>query len=132
MRVHTYSSIVLGKLCIPAVNDSKGEGFIHIQDFIFSHLSCGAAKLKLVEMIAVRGCCNMTQVSVVAPLANPMLGIFILFYFIIFMPLLLSIRADPYVRHYILSLLASSDLSALLYSIFALASAPKHEVGLPS
>ena len=38
----TYSYIVLGKLCIPAVNDSEGEGFIHIQ-YLISHLSCGAA-----------------------------------------------------------------------------------------
>jgi len=38
----TYSSIELGNLCIPAVNDSEGEGFIHIHYFI-SHLSCGAA-----------------------------------------------------------------------------------------
>src|SRR5882724_2390087 len=42
----TYLSIVLGNLCIPAVNDSEGEGFIHIQYFIFSHLSYGVAKLK--------------------------------------------------------------------------------------
>jgi len=27
----TYSSIVVGKPFIPAVNDSEGEGFIHIQ-----------------------------------------------------------------------------------------------------
>src|SRR5882724_9881867 len=32
----TYLSIVLGKLWIPAVNDSEGEGFIHIQYFMFS------------------------------------------------------------------------------------------------
>ena len=39
----TYSSIVLGTLCILAVNDSEGGGFIHIQYYLISHLSCGAA-----------------------------------------------------------------------------------------
>jgi len=52
---HTpYSSIVLGKkLCIPAVNDSEGEGFIQSSTTCFSLVLC-----------------NMTQVSVVAPLAT--------------------------------------------------------------
>jgi len=48
---------------------------------------------------------------------------------LLLLPPLLSVRADPYVRHYIHYLLDSSDLSALLYSISALDSAPKCEWG---
>src|SRR5882724_8463112 len=59
-------------------------------------------------------------------------SIFFLYFYIFLLPPLLSVRADPYVRHYIHYLLASRDLSAPLYSISALASAPKHEVRLPS
>ena len=35
----TYGTILLGKLRIPAVNDSKGEGFIHIR-YVPFHLLC--------------------------------------------------------------------------------------------
>src|SRR5882724_11890837 len=70
----TYSSIVLGTLCIPAVNDSEGEGFIHIQYFILSSVLWCCKAQTGVPMVAFWGCCNMTQVSVVAPLANQMLG----------------------------------------------------------
>src|SRR5882724_4515749 len=37
--------LLLGKLCIPTVDKSEGEGFIHIQ-YLISHLSCGATTLQ--------------------------------------------------------------------------------------
>jgi len=70
----THLSIVLGKLCIPAVNGSGGEGFIHIQ-YLFSLICLVVLQSSTdVAMVAVWGCCNMTQVSVFSLLANPMLG----------------------------------------------------------
>ena len=55
---------------------------------------------------------------------------FFILYIFYFIPPLLSVGADPYVRHYIHYLLASSNVSALLYcSISELASAPKRKVG---
>src|SRR5882724_2182921 len=43
-------------------------------------------------------------------------GLFIYFYFYFLLPPLLSVREDPYFRHYIQYLLASSDLSVMIHS----------------